>query len=144
MNPSKDILEKAIFSASAVLAEMEMRAFHDERFSELSVRQMLYLNTIVQMGHPTFSDLARELGVSKPSVTANVTRLINKGYVKKVRDNEDLRTYHIMPTTKADEFDALHQSIHKNFTDQLTAQLDPGEVDQLAILLSKALQGIKE
>jgi DNA-binding MarR family transcriptional regulator len=144
MNPSKDILEKAIFSASAVLAEMEMRAFHDERFSELSVRQMLYLNTIVQMGHPTFSDLARELGVSKPSVTANVTRLINKGYVKKVRDNEDLRAYHIMPTTKADEFDALHQSIHKNFTDQLTAQLDPGEVDQLAILLSKALQGIKE
>jgi DNA-binding MarR family transcriptional regulator len=144
MNPSKDILEKAIFSASAILAEMEMRTFHDERFSELSVRQMLYLNMIIQMGHPTFSDLAKELGVSKPSVTANVTRLIHKGYVKKVQDHEDLRAYHIMPTTKADEFDALHQSIHKNFTDQLTAQLDPGEVDQLAILLSKALQGIKE
>jgi DNA-binding MarR family transcriptional regulator len=144
MNPSKDILEKAIFSASAILAEMEMRTFHDERFSELSVRQMLYLNMIIQMGHPTFSDLAKELGVSKPSVTANVTRLIHKGYVKKVQDHEDLRAYHIVLTTKADEFNELHQSIHKNFTDQLAAQLDPEEIDQLAKLLSKALQGIKE
>ncbi len=144
MNPNLDILEKAIYSASAILAEMEMRAFHDERFSELSVRQMLYLNTIIQMGHPTFSDLAKELGVSKPSVTANVTRLIQKGYVKKVQDHDDLRAYHIMPTTKAEEFNTLHQSIHKNFTDQLTTRLDPGEIDQLAKLLNKALQGMKE
>jgi DNA-binding MarR family transcriptional regulator len=144
MNSTHDILEKAIYSASATLAEMEMRAFHDERFSELSVRQMLYLNTIIQLGNPTYSDLAKELGVSKPSVTANVTRLIQKGYVKKVQDHDDLRAYHIMPTTKADEFNTLHQSIHKNFTDQLTTQLDPEEIDQLAKLLNKALQGMKE
>ena len=84
-------LEKAIDTASAILAEMEERAFEDARFSELSVRQMLYLNTIIRMGHPTFSDLARELKVSKPSVTANVSTLIRKGYVRKVQDHEDLR-----------------------------------------------------
>lgn len=144
MQQNLKTLEQAIYTASAILAGMEMRAFHDERFSELSVRQMLYLNTIIQMGHPTFSDLAKELGVSKPSVTTNVARLISKGYVKKVQDHEDLRTYHIVITPKADEFNDLHKSIHKNFTDQLTARLDPDEIDQLSKLLSKALQGIKE
>jgi DNA-binding MarR family transcriptional regulator len=144
MDPNIDVLEKAIYTASAILADMEMRAFHDERFSELSVRQMLYLNTIIKMAHPTFSALAKELNVSKPSVTANVNRLIRKGYVKKVQDHEDLRAYHIVITPKADDFNDLHQSIHKNFTDQLTAQLDPEEIDHLANLLSKALQGIKE
>ena len=144
MNTNLDILEKAIYAASTILSDMEMRAFHDERFSELSVRQMLYLNTIIQMGHPTYSDLAKELDVSKPSVTANVTRLIQKGYVKKVQDHEDLRTYHIIVTPKAEAFDELHQSIHKRLTQKLAASLDPDEIDQLSSLLGKALQGLKD
>ncbi len=144
MDPNLDDLEKAIYTASAILAEMEMRAFHDERFSELSVRQMLYLNTIIQMGHPTFSDLAKELDVSKPSVTANVTRLIRKGYVKKVQDHEDLRAYHIVLTPKANEFNDLHQNIHKKLTRQLAAQLDPDEIDQLSALLRKSCQGLRD
>ncbi len=124
MNPNLATLEKVIASASVILADMEMRAFKDERFSELSMRQILYLNTIIQMGHPTFSDLAKELKVSKPSVTTNVTTLIRKGYVLKVRDDEDLRTYHIVLTPKAKEFDELHQNIHKDLTQTSGSSID--------------------
>jgi DNA-binding MarR family transcriptional regulator len=143
MNQNLVLLEKVIETASVILTEMEMRAFHDERFSELSVRQMLYLNTIIRMGHPTFSELAKELNVSKPSVTANVTTLIRKGYVQKVQDHEDLRTYHIVLTHKAEEFNDLHQNIHKELARHLAKQLDSEEIDQLSRLLSKALQEIK-
>jgi DNA-binding MarR family transcriptional regulator len=143
MSPNLTNLEKAFDTASTILAEMEVRAFQDARFSELSVRQMLYLNTIIRMGHPTFSDLAKELEVSKPSVTANVSTLIRKGYVRKVQDHEDLRAYHIVLTPKAEEFNDFHQNIHKDLVHHMAAQLDPGEIDHLAELLSKALQGIK-
>ena len=143
MNQNLSRLEKVIDSASKILAEMEMRAFRDERFSELSMRQMLYLNTIIHLGHPTFSDLAKELDVSKPSVTANVATLIRKGYVQKVQDHEDLRTFHIVITPKAEAFNDLHQNIHKDLARHLASQLEPNEIDQLSTLLSKAFEGIE-
>jgi DNA-binding MarR family transcriptional regulator len=136
-------LEKVIESASNLLTEMEENAFRDERFSELSMRQMLYLNTIIRLGHPTFSDLARELSVSKPSVTANVSLLIRKGYVLKVQDPEDLRSFHIILTPKAKEYDELHQNIHRNIALILASRLDAEEVEQLSRILSKALMSGK-
>ncbi len=142
MKPNLEPLEKVIETASAIMAEMEERAFEDERFSELSMRQMFYLNTIIRMGHPTFSDLARELNVSKPSVTANVGTLIKKGYVAKVQDHEDLRSFHIVTTQKAHDFDELHQNVHKSLAHHLAARLNPGEVEQLAALLAKAFDGM--
>lgn len=137
-------LEKLIATTSAIMTEMEEHAFQDERFSELSMRQMLYLNTIIHMGHPTFSDLAKELNVSKPSVTANVTTLMRKGYVQKVQDDEDLRTFHIVLTQKALDFDELHQNTHKELAAHLAKRLDADEVDQLSRLLGKAFEGMRE
>jgi DNA-binding MarR family transcriptional regulator len=143
MSPNLENLENQIEAASKFLADLEVRSFHDERFAELSVRKMLYLATIFRMGHPTFSDLAKELNVSKPSVTANVTTLIGKGYLQKVQDHEDLRTYHIVLTPKAEEFNELHKNLHKKLAQLLAAQLEPEEVDQLSRLLGKAIQGLK-
>ena len=139
-NPS---LAKVVGAISALMAEMESQAFSDERFAELSMRQTLYLNTILRLEHPNFSDLARELGVSKPSVTAIVGTLIRKGYVERVQDGEDRRAYHILPTNKAEEFDKIHAATHKRLADFLAAQLSSSEVDQLVGLLDKVLQGVK-
>ncbi len=143
MKTNLEPLEKVIETASSIMAEMEERAFQDERFSELSMRQMLYLNTIIRMGHPTFSDLARELNVSKPSVTASVGTLVKKGYVAKVQDHEDLRSFHIVTTQKALDFDELHQNVHKNLAHHLAAQLNDNEIEQLASLLAKAFDGTR-
>lgn len=143
MKTNLEPLEKVIETASSIMAEMEERAFQDERFSELSMRQMLYLNTIIRMGHPTFSDLAKELNVSKPSVTANVGTLVKKGYVAKVQDHEDLRSFHIVTTQKALDFDELHQNVHKNLAHHLAAQLNDIEIEQLAGLLAKAFDGTR-
>lgn len=143
MKNKLESLEKVIETASSIMAEMEERAFQDERFSELSMRQMLYLSAIIRMGHPTFSDLARELNVSKPSVTANVGTLIKKGYVAKVQDHEDLRSFHIVTTQKALDFNDLHQNVHKNLAQHLAAQLNDNEIEQLAALLVKAFKNIK-
>ena len=142
MNRSLDELEKVIEITSAIMSAMEERAFQDERFSELSMRQILYLTTIIRLGRPTFSDLARELNVSKPSVTANVTTLIKKGYVQKVQDHEDLRSFHIILTSKAIEFDRLHQNIHKTLARQLAGNLDEKEINQMVVLMNKAFEGI--
>ncbi len=137
------LLEQVVEQVSLLMAEMEARAFQDERFAELSMRQILYLSTILKLGNPTFSDLARELKVTKPSVTALVGALISKGYVQKVQDAEDRRTYHIVSTPKSNEFNRLHAAVHQRLADFLVAQLEPHEVEQLTRLLAKAVQSPK-
>ena len=143
MTSTQPKLEKVVEILSAIMTEMEERAFQDERFSELSMRQVLYLNTIIRLEHPTFSDLAKELNVSKPSVTANVSSLIRKGYVQKVRDDEDLRSYHIILTQKGIDFDELHQNVHKLLAQQISSHLDQDETIQLTNLLDKIVQNWK-
>ena len=133
-------LERVIETASNLMAKMEEQAFQDERFSELSMRQMYYLNTITRLGHPTFSDLARELNVSRPSVTSVVGVLIRKGYVQKVQDSDDLRAYHIVLRSKAEEYNQLHEDTHQRLANLIASQLKPDEVELLASLLGKALQ----
>src|SRR5512142_2581741 len=104
-------LEKVVELTSILMTEMEDKAFQDERFAELSMRQILYLSAILKLENPTFSDLARELKVTKPSVTAIVGALIKKGYVQKVQDAEDKRSYHIIGTSKANEYSRLHEAV---------------------------------
>ncbi len=142
--PTPSSLETTIEIATSLLAELESQAFQEEGFSELSMRQVNYLNTISHMGHPTFSDLAKKLGVTKPSVTAIVGALIRKGYVQKVQDPEDKRSYHIVITPKAVDFEKIHVSMHQRIAMLLTSQLDPDEAEQLAKLLEKAVKAYQE
>ena len=57
-------------------AELESQALSESELGELSMKQLVYLDMIASLDRPTFSDLARSLGVSKPSVTAIVSRFM--------------------------------------------------------------------
>jgi DNA-binding MarR family transcriptional regulator len=133
-------LEPIIQIVSRLIVEMESRAVGQEQFAELSMRQVYYLETILSMESPTFSDVAQKLGFTKPSVTAIVDKLIRKGYVEKVQSEKDRRTYHIVPTKKAAEFSKLHENTHRQMAQIFIQNLSSDEIQQLARLLQKVLQ----
>ena len=133
----KEILEQAIALISRLMGEMEAEAFEQEGFSNLSMRQLLYLETIAQMGRPTFSELADQLDVTKPSVTALVKKLMKMGYVKKVQSQGDLRIYHIVLTAKGEQFTEMHDQTHRLLAERLTKNLNEQEIHQMAVMLKK-------
>ena len=136
----KEILEKAIALISRLMGEMEAEAFEQEGFSNLSMRQLLYLETIAQMERPTFSELADQLDVTKPSVTALVKKLIKMGYVKKIQSQEDLRVYHIVLTAKGEQFTEMHDRTHRLLAERLTQNLNEQEIHQIAVMLEKVIE----
>ena len=136
----KDILEQAIALISRLMGEMETEAFEQEGFSNLSMRQLLYLETIAQMVRPTFSELADQLEVTKPSVTALVKKLMQMGYVKKVQSQEDLRVYHIVLTAKGEQFTEMHDRTHRLLAERLTQNLNEQEIHQMAVMLEKVIE----
>jgi DNA-binding MarR family transcriptional regulator len=134
-----EVVEKAIAMISRLMGDLEAEAFEQEGFSDLSMRQMLYLETISQMKNPTFSDLANKLSVTKPSVTAIIKKLIKMGYVNKVQSKEDLRVYHILLAPKGEKFTEIHDKTHRLLAGKLTQNLNPKEIHHMAVLLKKAL-----
>jgi DNA-binding MarR family transcriptional regulator len=135
-----ETIEPFIEIVSRLIAKMEAQAIGQEQFAELSMRQVYYLETILRMETPTFGDVAQKLGLTKPSVTAIVDKLIQKGYVEKVQSEKDRRTYHIVPTSKAAEFSRLHENTHRLMAQVLTQNLNEAEIQQMAALLKKVLQ----
>jgi DNA-binding MarR family transcriptional regulator len=135
----QEILEQTIALISRLMGEMETQAFEQEGFSDLSMRQMLHLETITQLGQPTFSELASKLAITKPSVTAIVKKLRNMGYVKKVQSQEDLRVYHIVLTPKGKQFTEMHDRTHRLLAERLAQNLNEQEIHQMAVLLKKVI-----
>lgn len=89
-------------SANAVFSKfcngyMELKKELPVRPSEMGV-----LNIIVQRdGLFTPLMIAELLDVSKPMVTAHITALEKKGYIKKEYSKEDKRSFYVIPTDKA-------------------------------------------
>jgi DNA-binding MarR family transcriptional regulator len=121
-------------------AELESQALNESELAELSMKQLVYLDTIARLDHPTFSDLAKSLGVSKPSVTAIVRKLLQKGYVEKVQSAEDRRAFYVLLTEKGKDLSLLHDNIHRRIAKHFSQALDENELNQFARLLSKALK----
>ena len=137
----QELVEQTIEMLSHLLGELEAKAFEQEGFSELSLRQMLYLDAVTRMENPTFSDLAKKLNVSKPSVTAIVKKLIRMGYVKKEQSAEDKRVFHIELTSKGKKFDEIHGDVHRLLANRITENLDELELKQMVGILRKILEG---
>jgi len=121
------------------MGEMESRVLSGSEFAALSMRQLHYLDMINRLGHPTLSELAQELGVSRPSVTAAVTKLMEAGFVAKVASDEDRRVSHVHLAKKGHRIVKLHDAVHQSVADLFTNALNKRELRELVRMLNKVI-----
>ncbi len=122
---------------SQLMGELESKAFEQEGFSDITMNQMHYLETISKLGSPTSADLADNLGVSRPSVSAIVKKLIETDYLTKSKSKTDGRVYYLHLTEKGLRFNQLHSEVHQILARRITENLNLVEIDELASLLGK-------
>jgi DNA-binding MarR family transcriptional regulator len=132
-------LAEIVDTLTQVITEMQTQALKSSKFSALSMRQVYYLNMINQLGNPSPTELAQQLGLSKPSVSAVIDKLTTDGFLRKVPSPEDRRSYHLHLTKKGKEVEAEHQGVHQDIALALTRGLNQHEVQQLTQLLQKIL-----
>lgn len=106
------------------------------------MKQIVYLEEIAKLEQPTFGDLARVFKVSKPSVTAIVTRLILKGYLTRKQSSTDKRAFNISLTEKGRALQQVHANFHRKIARHFATILAPDEQETLARLVGKTGQVI--
>ncbi len=92
---AEKLLEQIIEYFGYEFTRVNEEMTHLQDFSGLTFAQIGYLETISRLGHPSVTDLALTLKISKPSVTVAVQKLCAGGYLKKVNSCLDKRSWHI-------------------------------------------------
>ena len=102
------------------------------REASLTAVETFCMEIIMAMEEPTINEFASFVNISSPNAAYKVNSLIQKGYVEKIRSNQDRREYHLRPTQKYMDYynistGYLHtvmERINKRFTAEEARQLD--------------------
>lgn len=102
------------------------------REASLTAVETFCMEIIMALEEPTINEFSSFVNISSPNAAYKVNSLIQKGYVEKIRSNQDRREYHLRPTQKYMDYynistGYLHtvmERINKRFTAEEVRQLD--------------------
>ena len=122
------------------IGERQKSVIEEYESSGLTIKQVDYLEAVGRMGNPSMSDLAEDLGLSKPSVTAIVEKLSHDGFIIKTPSDTDKRSFHVHLTEKGRDIITMHDAIHNNIAEIFTKTLDGRELEELVTLLNRVVK----
>jgi DNA-binding MarR family transcriptional regulator len=130
----------AVLSRKIGLTEEESK--EQFNFTELTLTQLLYLETINELGNPNITELSLRLKLSKPTVTVIVDRLVAKDFVVRVYSDQDRRSRHLHLTEKGKLINVMHDYAHRRMAESFTNSLTDSELNILIGLLDKVVKGM--
>jgi DNA-binding MarR family transcriptional regulator len=135
-----DNLKEVIIYLSDLIEKILEETIILSDFEDLTQQQLHYLKVIVKMKNPTLTDLAREVGLTKPSVTVLVDKLTEKGYIKRVHSAKDRRVINLHIDKKGAKIGALREIAHKRMAEKIKSGLSETETVIMTELFKKIVR----
>ena len=102
-----------------------------ERSGSLSATEAFSADVIQLLGAPTLSQFAQYLGISQPNATYKINNLVAKGYVEKVRGEEDGRIVYVSLTRQGRRIDSAHRYFHESMVRSIIRDMTESEMQAL-------------
>jgi DNA-binding MarR family transcriptional regulator len=115
-----------------VLLEADRMEQRSSGFPDITITQFFYLQRVQRHENITLTELAAAIGVSKPSATAAVTKLISDGFIRRKQSKLDQRKYHLSLTAKGREVFVHKQRAYREFIRRLEQRTTKKEQEVLA------------
>src|SRR5438067_716050 len=93
--------------------------------------QIRLLRIVITHQRCTMQELADELGVAAPTVTAMVKRLLTQGFVERLRDEQDWRVVWVLPTERGQRAVTLYDQFRRANLQRRLAHLNQQELAHL-------------
>lgn len=122
-----------IFNEVLRIEEISLR---QSDFKDLSIKEMHTIEAIGLSGKLSSNEIAKNLNITPGTVSVSVQKLVNKGYVERVKLKEDRRVVRLKLTRKGKLLYRLHHKFHMDMVDRATEGLDEQSVESL-------IQGLK-
>ncbi len=88
---------------------MKIYSRFENREATLTTVETFSMEVIMALDNPTVAQFAAAVGISSPNAAHRIKCLVQKGYVDKVRSEEDAREYHLKPTQKYLDYRKINQ-----------------------------------
>ena len=105
------------------------------REASLTAVETFCMEIIMALEEPTINEFASFVNISSPNAAYKVNSLIQKGYVEKIRSNQDRREYHLRPTKKYMDYYNISSNYLKKVMDRVKTRFTPEETKQLDRML---------
>ena len=139
MDVSAARMNEMLTAAYRSIIKVEDQMVFDLSDGKLTISEMHMLESIgKRRGHSvTITEIAQDLEITLPSVTAMIKRLERKGYITKDRSSVDARRVHVMLTQPGLRAEIAHRYIRRRIIRELTAELNLDEKEAILTGLEK-------
>jgi DNA-binding MarR family transcriptional regulator len=137
MMDDKEKIIHVIESISDQLLKSKMSLMDNVKGVELSSIHFQYIHVLDKLGETNFTELSKELQISKPAVTALINKLLNQNIIEKFQSDYDKRSYNIKLTERGKEIATIYNNSLMSFAGKLKTSMTNEEFKQLIKLLEK-------
>lgn len=117
---------------------IEEKAIITEEFKDISNNDMHIIEAIGKEEPKNMSTIAKSLSVTVGTLTIAINNLVKKGYVSRVRSEEDRRVVLISLSEKGDKAYDHHKRFHEEMVEATLEGLNKSETE----VLVRALQNL--
>lgn len=133
----RDTINEILVHLFNEIWDIEEKALITEEFQNISVNDMHIMEAIGIEEPRNMSSVARSLDVTVGTLTIAINSLVKKGYVKRVRSQEDRRVVLISLDEKGMKAYRHHQEFHRQMVNAVIKGLNDAETESLVAALNK-------
>lgn len=138
MDPFLTALNEMLTTTYRSICKVEEVMLQQLSDNKLSISEMHMLESIGKHGFAvTATDIAQDLDITPPSVTAMLKRLEKKGFITKEKSGDDARRVQIVLTQEGRRAEIAHRYFHRKMVRAITRDLTQQECDSILSGLQK-------
>lgn len=131
----------SIFNNVLVIEEVSLRG---NRFKDISIKEMHTVDVIGNFSDVTPSFVSKELMVTLGTVTTCLNNLERKGYIERIRSDQDRRVVYLHLTKKGRLVHRLHKRFHKAMVEKIIDGMSPEEINVMGKGLTNLYQFLED
>lgn len=135
-----DVIHDVLVNLFQEIMDIEEKALITPEFKNISVNDMHIIEAIGLNQARNMSSVAKSLSVTVGTLTIAINNLVKKGYVNRVRSEEDRRVVLISLTEKGEKAHRHHMKFHDGMIDAVLQGLEDEEEE----ILVKSLQKLRK
>ena len=116
-------------------SEQETPELRDISELRATTGQIRLLRLLITHQRCTMQELADQLDVAPPTVTAMIKRLLTQGFVERLRDEQDWRVVRVLPTERGQRAVSLYDEYRRANLQRRLAHLNQEELAHLRAAL---------
>lgn len=140
MEPDLETVNDYLVSVFNDILTIEESELKKSQFNDLSITEMHTIEAIGMYKKKTSSEVAKELSITVGTLTVAINNLVKKGYVERIRSEDDRRVVKLGLTKKGKLLFRVHQHFHKEMVRRILSRM--GTVEEHALL--KALKNLHD